>query len=124
ILFSRFLLEAAKFFCCLTRCFYSPDFDFDERGIPPKLPGFRDSSGCSLLFASGQKRKMIVLDDNGIAEAEPMSSAITEVQRALIKQPPRGLSRADDTRRRAAPPGAFLQATDRGGDPAHALHEI
>ena len=67
---------------------------------------------------------MIVLDDDRVAQAEAMCSAVAEMQCALIEEPPGSLSRAHDSSSRRAPPRAFLHATRRCGDAAHSLQQI
>jgi hypothetical protein len=51
---------------------------------------------------------MIVLDDDRVGEAEPVCAAVSEMQRALIEQTTRSLSRAHNMGRWAAPARALL----------------
>jgi hypothetical protein len=124
ILFGAFLLKATKRSCCRTRCVLAAHFDFDECGFLPKSPSLLNGERRRVRFTHSQERQMIILDNNRIAEAEAMGAAIAEMQRTLIQQAPRSLSRADDSHRGSVLSGTFLQATDRGGDPAHPLNKI
>ena len=89
---------------------FAAHFDFDERRFLAKLPRLFDRHRRGIFFAAGEQREMVVLDHDRVAEPEAMGSAVAEMQRALVEQPPGSFSRAHDSRRRALALRAFLQA--------------